>query len=377
MDYSKLNFRNVTEEMKKYVVGPEYCDLTRSVTHDRLTQLTKASLEANARAKATGDETHVPYAASDAVLQHIHDSFLRHELGRLGYGDEYLQLKQRFEDVVWADIAPRARVNPGMTQFLLEQGVHSSLIIPFMYNEQHCLAKAVLPAHFVGYDALDQPTLILPTDAMFPFCRDQSYRMIDGRTVKAQEIMKRSKRVLLAGGGLAPELWTNGYPFGQLGQEVVICDTDASLVPHLEKLLGGKLEDFGIKFWNCNVLELAHNAALREYFDCIVANGFMSYHTANPQELEEIFSTFSYLLMPGGVLFFDTQNKHPVLYFDVLAMGWPQGMDTMDGPDAAAALLDPYLERHGFVGVQHSVEAHDPALGESPAGTFTMAKKAD
>ena len=245
-----------------------------------------------------------------------------------------------------------------------------------MYNEQHCLAKAVLPAAFVGYDALDLPTLILPTDAMFPFCWDQSYRMINARTELAQAQMRPSRRVLLAAGGLAPEIWTNGYPLGQNGQEIVICDTDASLVPDLEKLLGGKLADFNITFWNRDVIEVGHDASQRGKFTDIVANGFVSYHTQNPQELDEIFGGFSNLLAPGGELFFDTQNKHPVLYFDVLALGWPQGMDTLDGPDAAAALLDPYLARHGFVGVQHSVEAHDPALGESPAGTFTTAKKA-
>lgn len=370
MNLSDLNFRNVTERLKQHVASPEYPGLQRSVTHSRLTELTRANMEA----KAAGRET---FVADDQTLLYVHDSFLRREFGLLGVGDEYMALKRRFDREMWPEISEWARVNPGMMRFLVEHGVHSSMIIPFMYYEQHCLAMAVTPAHFVGFDCLGRPQLILPHDAMFPFCRDQSYVMIDGRTVSAQEIMKRSKRVLLAAGGLAPELWTNGYPLGQLDQEIVICDTDVSLTPVLEELIGGPLESFGITVWNRDVIGLGCDEAVKGSFDCIIANGFVSYHTQSPQRLDAIFSGFSNLLRPGGELFFDTQNKHPVLLFDVLVLGWPTGMDTLDSPEAAAQLLDPYLTKYGFVGVEHSTESFNPELGEMPAGTFTAAKKAD
>lgn len=357
------DFRNASVALKEYVTQPEYRDLQRGAVHGRLSSIVMADKQATEK-----------YVASEAELQQIHDGILMHQRAKLN-AEDYLACKERFDREIWPKISARAKHNPGMVQFLREYGVFSDLIAPFLVNVWECPAKAVLPAHGIGENIMGDPVVIAPLDPMFPFCYDQSYRMIQGRAEAPQETMKRSKRVLLAGGGLAPELWVNNFPLGETDTEYVIVDIDPNLPKYLERILGKKLSDYNITCVQDDIVHFCKDEANWCAFDCLVANGFMSYHTRNPEELEEIFEGFANVLRAGGKLFFDVQLKHGVLLFDVLVLEWPAEMDTLDGYQVAVDLITPYLVKYGFVNARHSTETYDPDKGETPAGMFTMAEK--
>ena len=358
-----FNFRNASIALKEYVTHPEYRDLRRDVVHGRLSSIVIANMQATEK-----------YVASEAELQQIHDGILMHQRAKLN-AEDYLACKERFDREIWPKIKARAEHNPGMVRFLWECGIFSDLIAPFLVNVWECPAKAVLPAHGIAEDMLGNPVVILPLDPMFPFCYDQSYRMIQGRAEAPQETIKRSKRVLLAGGGLAPELWVNNFPLGETDTEYVIVDIDPNLPKYLERILGKKLGDYNITCVQDDIVHFCKEEANRYQFDCLVANGFMSYHTKSPEELEEIFEGFANVLCAGGKLFFDVQLKHAVLLFDVLVLEWPSEMDTLDGCQVAVDLIAPYLAKYGFVNAKYSTEAYDPEKGEAPAGMFTVAEK--
>ena len=357
-------FKTVTMDLKEYVSRPEYRDIPRQLIHMRLAEMSKVIVSPNN-----------PTNIDDALLTRIHDGILMYQMGGVETSDDYRIRQQRFDQEIWPKINARAKKNPGMTQLLLECGIWSETIAPFLVNVWECPAKAVLPAHGVAEDMLGNPVIISKRDPMFPFCNDQSYRMIQYRACVPQPDMRKAKKILFVGGGLVPELWTNGYPLGQLDQEVVIYDSDSRLPAYLEKILGGKLSDFGIEYRTTDFMEAFADESQWGQYDYAVCNGVMAYHTA-PEEMKIMTQGLWRLLCDGGKVCFDLQLKHYVLLFDVLVLEWPSTMDTLDGYQVAVDLVTPFLKDAGFTNLKCTTEPYDADLGEMPAGMITVAQKA-
>lgn len=362
IDRTRINqFSEASIQMKQYFASSEYRDLRRSVTHDRLTAMSKSKGE-----------------VSDDLLAHIYDGNLRFMLANADCAEAYEEQKKVFCDEVWPLLRSCAEKNAGMAQFMLENGVFSEFITKFLWNVQKCPAKAVLPAHGVSDTMLGEPKVVSKDDPMFPYLFDQSYRMIQYRTQVPQEDLKKMGRILFAGGGLLPELWANGYPLGKIDQEIVVYDMDSSAPIYLEKILGGKPKDFGIDYRIGDYRE----APLTGDFDGLVGNGIMSY-TIRPtndgydmSEFAADVGRFSRQLRPGGKLYFDIQLFHPVLIFDILVLIWPSGMTVIkEGYQRAIELVKPVLDVNGFTELQFSHEPVDEAKGEKPAGMITVAQR--
>lgn len=354
----KSDFFGSAVRMKEYIAGAEYCDLNRVVTHDRLAALSKVSGE-----------------VSDGTLNHIHDGILRYALAT---AENYAEQKKILDEEVWPKIREKVKNNPGMAQFLLENAMFSEFIPKFLVNVWGCPAKAVLPAHGVS-DTLDgRPKIVPASDPMFPYMYDQSYRMIQFRTEVPQNDLKQAESIFFAGGGLLPELWANGYPLGEIDQTIIVYDLDSTLPAYLEKLLGGKLEDFGIEYHIGDYM-----TAPIERVDAVVANGIMAYEIKKTPDnvydmsgFEAKVGNLCSRLKSGGKMFFDVQLLHKVLIFDLLTLAWPAGMTVIESFDKAVALIDPILKKVGFDEVEFMHEPVNTEFGENPAGMITVAQKA-
>lgn len=348
-------FRYATEAMKRYFSDPEYKDPDRSQMQGRLLKYSTCF---------TKDKVKV----DGALLDYIHDRILMYHKSMAISDMVYRAEKSIFENEVWPRVYERAVWNESMTHFLLEHAIFSSFIARFLVNVWECPAKAVLPAHGIAETMLGEPEVIPVSDPMFPFCWDQSYRMIQYRTEVPQEKMKKAKRILFVGGGLLPELFTNSYPLGEINQEYVVYDKDARLPEYLEKILGGKLKKFRIDYHIGDFEDAINTPGNIEGFDMIIANGVEAYRLAR---LAKDMSLYRKLLWLGGNVFFDLQLKHPVLLFDVMSLEWPMGMETIDGADAARRIAYTALTQSGFADIKSTSDPCDK--GGSPAGLITMA----
>lgn len=360
-------FSNASIELKEHVASPLYHDLDRRVTHDRLT------------AKAQSGEK-----VDENMLENIRKQ-IESRIFAVNKDDpqEYKAQHEAFTNVVWPMLYESARKNLGMTMFLHENGMHSDFVAKFLYNVPICPAKAVLPAHGVSDTLSGKPAVVPPTDPMYGYLWDQSYRMIQERTAVPQEALKEAGTIFFAGGGLLPELWTNGYPIGINGQKYVVYDRDAEVTkPYLEQILGGELEEFNIDYRNVDYREAFHDPEQRGVYDCVVANGVEAYAikakapgSFDTNEFDSDMRGFYGLLKSDGSLFFDLQLYHPVLVFDLAVLNWPKGMTVIPSYDLAAGLIVPIVRSAGFNEIQHRHEPVNGALGETPAGLIVQAYK--
>ncbi len=372
-----VDFAQASIGLKMFRSHPDFKDLDRNVVHMRLAKVSKQG--------GLVDET---------FLQRIHDGLAMRILstavspageveGKISEHadmfdsatadyDRYRAAREAFENQIWPELYARMHKNPGMAQFMLEFGIWSDYVARFLVNVWHCPAKAVLPAHGVAETWLEEPAVIPTWDPMFPFCYDQSYRMIQYRTEVPQKRLRTMQNVLFLGGGLVPELWTNEYPLQSSSQHVVVYDENVMLPSYLERIFGKPLGQVGIDY-RCDKFERAFSdTAQRGFYDGVVINGVMSY---NLQRLDVILSDIAKLLKPGGKVFFDVQLSHPVLMFDVLVLDWPATMETIGDYHTAVKLIQPPLMRAGFVNAQFTTEPYNAAIGESPAGLIVVAEK--
>ncbi len=352
-------FTQASNDLMRYVIDPNFVDLDRSVTHMRLAAMSRQ---------------HAP--VDEKLLRHIYNRLQM----RIVNTDQDVQVREAklsvLRDEVWPELFGHAKENLGMAAFLLENALHSDCIARFLLNVWKCPAKAVLPAHGVAEDILKNPIAVPRTDPMFPYCYDQSYRMIQYRTRMPQSELRQMKKVIFLGGGLLPELWTYDFLLkcGQNQLQVVVYDQDDGLPSYLEQILSGKLSDFGIDYRVEDFESAFVDANQQGIYDGVVMNGVLSYRL---KDLEKIFRGVAGLLKPGGKFFFDLQLKHPVLLFDVLTLDWPATMETLDNVTAAVSLVDIPLGKAGFRHMIYDTEPYDPKLGEMPAGVITVATKGD
>lgn len=367
MEKRKKALTEAFQNAQRFFANSAYNDLVRNITHDRLTNM--------ARSEAR---------VSEELLTHIHGSMLRRILANSSSTEEFEEKRYFFSEKVWPLLYKEAKINPGTAQFLLEVGVNSDYIPKFMYNIQHCLAKAVLPASGVGDSLMGDPEVIPMSDPMFPYLYDMSYRMIQYRIMTAQEELKKlkGKKIFCAGGGLLPELWANNYPLGELGQVFIVYDTDETLPAYLEKILGGKLEDFGIDYRCGDCREIRSDISQKGTYGGILANGFMSYSIKQQEsgydvgEFKDYIQIFDWLSEPGAKCCFELQLLHHVLLFDLLVLFWPKGMCTIRNFETAKSLVEPILKSMQFSKMQFSHEPVRSELGETEAGIYVIAEKA-
>ena len=349
-------FSDASIDAKKYFCNPEYLDLNRAVTHMRLAEMSKQRIEVDQK-----------------IMDRIHDGLLM-RLMATDYekGEEYRLKKLALENEVWPKLRAKMQNNPGMAQFMMEFGVWSDFIAQFLVNVWECPAKAVLPAHGVAEDLLRRPFAIPRTDPMYPFCYDQSYRMIQYRTAVPQADLRNAGDIIFLGGGLVPELWTNGYPLGEIDQRIVVYDVDADLPAYLERILGASLSSFGIDYRIGNYEEAFADMAQQGAYDYCVMNGVMSYVL---DKVDYELAGIAGLLKTGAKACFDVQLSHFVLLFDVLTLAWPAEMETIKGYDAAVKMIRDPAEKAGFGEVNFTTEPYDASMGEAPAGMITVARK--
>ena len=342
---------------------PDYRDLQRGFTHDRLVKMAQ-----------NGKET------SDPLLNYVRDRML---LANSSAKERAIQ-KEYFLDELWPLLFKLAKPNQGTGQFLLETGVSSDFIHKFFYNIQRCLAKAVLPASGIGDSLMGVPKVIPSIDSMFPYIGDQSYKMIQYRVDTARDILIDIKgKIFCPGGGLLPEVFTGGYPLGKLDQEFIVYDTDPTLPLYLEKIIGGKLKDFGIEYRCGDCRSIRAIASEEGTYSAILANGLMSYTIKDSgsfgydtKEFASLIELFSWLLQPGGQCFFDVQLAHLILLFCVLVLYWPKGMCTIKDFNTAKTLVTPILRNYNFTDIKFSHEPVRADIGEKEAGIYTIARKA-
>lgn len=355
-------------------------DLNRLISH-------KECLGLSLTAKAGG--------VSPALVQYVRDRM------RMNLWGEMIERKidqpiideilDNFDTQFWPLLLKHFENNPGTMKFLREFGVWSSQLMTFLIDSWMHPALAMLPARLLAHDMITDDIVVLsPHNSLFPFCFDKSFRAINYRMNTEARICldPNVKRVLLLGSGLLLPYITDNYPLGHDGQKIVAYDNDPAVIPYIEKMLGGKLEDFGIELRIGDFWSVLYDDTQREQYDAVLFGGVWTYYL---DRLSDIVERSYGLLKLGGYLYGDLQifgmeepegNEPPatlsrMIYgFDGYVIDFPK-MNILSSYVAAVDLMKGLLEKTGFdlVRADFSTEPFDAAKGESPAAMITVVQK--
>jgi len=299
------------------------------------------------------------------------------------------EIMDAFEDKTWPTLMEALGANQGAMQFMKEFGVWSPRVISFLIDSWEHPGLAMLPACCLGHDPIsDDIVMITPNDALFAFHLDQTFRMINYRQSVERQIISdpSAKLIAMMGGGLLLSLLTYGYAIGHDGQKVIAYDKDPCLIPYIEKILGGKLEDFGIEYHIGDFAELLQDETQYNRFDAVLYGGLLTY---NISQLNSIVAQSYKLLRNGGTLYGDLQifgdgpeGAEPtglakLIYgFDGYVIRFPK-MDILPSDKDAKKAMVAALSAAGFNvnNAEFTTEPYDKTKGESPAGLITVAIK--
>lgn len=362
--------------MDAWMNDPRFIDLNRVVSHGANLGLTMAK---------QGE----PVDA--AVVQYVHDRVVTNLWGELlGLDDaDITAVMTKFESEIWPHIMSHFKCNHGAYQFLKEFGVWSPRLIMFLVDSWLHPGLSMLPAQVLAHDPITDDIVELgPDDSLFPFCFDQTFRMINYRMGIERELClsAEAKTVVTMGAGLLLPFLTHGYPLGHDGQRIIAYDTDATLVPYIEKMLGGKLEDYGIDYRVGDFADGLDDEELFGKVDRLLYGGLFTYNLAN---LDDIVVRSGRLLTNSGVLYGDLQifgdgpdgappeGMAKLIYgFDGFVIDFPK-MEILANRNEAVRRMSQALTAGGFdiTKAEFTTEPYDPARGEQPAGMITVARR--
>lgn len=350
---------DVVAELEKIIYAEGFIDISRSAAHARFLKIfqdTKGQI--------------VP----DDMLQHVYNETLSYFLATAETDEQYDNEKKAFDADVWPLLRERLRVNMSTVQFMLEYGVHSRYIATCLLDMDEHPAMLILMGHGIGHSVTGELEVIPKYDAAMRFMRDPSFSLFRYRDDKSREVALKAHKMLLLGGGAAVSLLMRGYPLGELNQEIVIYDTDATMKDRLEQIVGCPLEDVGIDYRISDFREAFSDPAQHDYYDYVEALGTAAYYSKNP---EEFYGGIQSVLVKHGKTVFDNQvMSSPTLPFDVAIMGWnvkqgEQEMHTENSADDAIAVAKKNCEENGLDLLSYSVEEGVA----SPAGVVFLAVK--
>lgn len=364
--------------MANWMKHPDFRDLNRLISHKIPLVLSKANA-------TKGDP--VP----EAELRYLYDRIWMNwwgEARQRGFGTEETRcLQEKLDRGIWPVLADAFKTNPGAVQFLKEYGVWSPRLDQFLVDSWKSPGLSMLPAQLLAHDPLSDEIVVLEAnDALFPFCFDQTFRMINYRQNVERDVCKNPevKKVFVAGGGLLLSFLTGGYPLGHDGQKLVVYDRDEKMIPYIEKVLNGKLSDYGIDYRIGDFMDGLKDESQYGEYDAVLFGGVLIY---NMPMLDEIISMAYELLAPGGVLDGDLQifsysdedknGMAQLIYgFDAYVIQFPK-MEIRPNYAVAVDEMSKALKNAGFDlnKARFSTEPFDKSKGESPAGMITVVRK--
>lgn len=257
---------------------------------------------------------------SESKLQQIRNGIIAYSATHAASEVDFCKDKTVL-DSVWPELSERIKNNPGLADFMMENGKNSRFFVPFILSVPNAITLEA--ADFRGYDLAGNFCEIPASDTMAQFCeKDKMFQWLRLRENTVIPELKKAKTVFFAGGGLLRELRSNDYPLGELDQEIKAFDIDASLQQYLKVVFPKGLEAYKIDY-NFSDLRNAY-APLRNYANITIAHGILSYRK-NDRELREHIHGLMSVTKPEGALYFDLQCldlSDGTLLFDKEVLGW-------------------------------------------------------